>query len=271
MENNTNQPRENDAVLGGQNLPISAAVLGGLAAVKQRFASPVLEQKIAALKDAVKYGDPGVDFVIEALGNPIEEINNAAYLLLQEKASSKGKEALLNLEYRRLESLLATTQWQKADGVTSDIMLLTCNRKKAGYLEVKDLENFPCDRLRMLDELWMKYSKKRFGFSVQKSIWEKVGGTSVPNWDVWCRFGKKTGWYVKGNWLFWNDLSFSLNAPMGHLPRGGAFSGWGLGDFWTGCRMFSCLSSRLESCAIVPTKLKKNQKSSFDFWNFIKH
>ncbi len=50
---------------------------------------------------------------------------------------------------------------------------------------------------------------------------------------------------LKGSWLWWNDLSFTLNAPVGHLPRGGAFMGWGLGDFWTGCKMLSSLTLKL--------------------------
>ncbi|MEG4105577.1 hypothetical protein [Microcoleus sp. S13_C5] len=55
MPDNSNQPREYDAVLGGQSqIPIAGAVLGGIAGVKQRFNSPSIESRIAAVKDAPK-------------------------------------------------------------------------------------------------------------------------------------------------------------------------------------------------------------------------
>lgn len=63
-----NQPREYDAVLGGQNSPpIDAAVLGGISGVKSRLASTILAVRIAALSEALKYGDAGLDLVVTAL------------------------------------------------------------------------------------------------------------------------------------------------------------------------------------------------------------
>ena len=53
-----NEPREYDAVLGGQNFPpINAAVLGGIAGVKHRLASPSVEAKREAISDAINYGE----------------------------------------------------------------------------------------------------------------------------------------------------------------------------------------------------------------------
>jgi WD40 repeat protein len=57
MINNPNQPRPYDAVLGNQNPPpVDAVVLGGLKGVKRRLATESVEQRIAALKEALKYG-----------------------------------------------------------------------------------------------------------------------------------------------------------------------------------------------------------------------
>ncbi|MCZ0902152.1 WD40 repeat domain-containing protein, partial [Microcoleus sp. HI-ES] len=62
MPDNYNQPREYDAVLGGQSqIPIAGAVLGGIAGVKQRVNSPSIEARIAAGKDAPKFGGAGVN------------------------------------------------------------------------------------------------------------------------------------------------------------------------------------------------------------------
>ena len=55
MPNEQNQPREYDAVLGGQNsTPVDAAVLGGIAGIKSRLASPAVEVRITALSEALK-------------------------------------------------------------------------------------------------------------------------------------------------------------------------------------------------------------------------
>lgn len=244
MAETTNQPRECDAVLGGQSPQASAAVLGGIEAVKRRFQRGETEQKIAALQEALKYGEAGYNWVLQALGDSSEQIEQAAYQLLQENASLRGKQALLELEYRRLEHLLSVGRWQEADCTTSAIMLMISERQKEGSLSLEDLENFPCDDLRTLDELWLNYSNQRFSFSIQTSIWHNIGGKFDPDWETWCHFGETIGWFRNGSWLYWNDVDFTLNAPIGHLPRGGAFMGWGLGDFWTGCRMLSSLTSK---------------------------
>ncbi len=62
---NINQPRKDDAVLGGKTSePINPAVLGGIQGVKARltFANPI-EVKIATLKDALNYGEEGLDII----------------------------------------------------------------------------------------------------------------------------------------------------------------------------------------------------------------
>ena len=55
-----NEPKEYDAVLAGQNSPpINAAILGGIAGVKHRLASPSVEARLAAITDALNYGAEG--------------------------------------------------------------------------------------------------------------------------------------------------------------------------------------------------------------------
>jgi WD domain, G-beta repeat len=89
-----------DAVLGGQAPPpVNAAVLGGLAGVRQRLESESSIAKIRALNDAIEYGDRGVDLAIQALSDPAPEIRRLAIRLLRTQAGEKGKEILLDLEH----------------------------------------------------------------------------------------------------------------------------------------------------------------------------
>lgn len=90
-----NQPREYDAVKGGENIsPIKAAVLGGLAGIKKRLASTVVEERVAALQDALNYGQAGLELVIQGLKDSSEQVQRAAYLLLRRREETNVCEAL---------------------------------------------------------------------------------------------------------------------------------------------------------------------------------
>ena len=90
MPNEQNQPGEYDAVLGGQNLiPRDAAVLGGIAGVKSRSASRAIEVRIAALSEALKYGEAGLDLIIGALQDESIQVKLAAYSLLKDRDDLK--------------------------------------------------------------------------------------------------------------------------------------------------------------------------------------
>ncbi|MEG5051659.1 MULTISPECIES: formylglycine-generating enzyme family protein [unclassified Microcoleus] len=93
MSNHQNEPREYDAVLGGQSsIPVNAAVLGGIPGVKSRLASPAVEVRIAALSEALKYGEAGLDLIrIQALRDNSMQLKLAAYALLKDRDDLKIK------------------------------------------------------------------------------------------------------------------------------------------------------------------------------------
>lgn len=89
MVNESSQPKPGDAVLGGQNPPpIDAAVLGGIEGVKRRYADPSPYIRSAALKEAVKYGEKGIELLLHGLDDRAragdKSVSLVAYLLLQE-------------------------------------------------------------------------------------------------------------------------------------------------------------------------------------------
>jgi formylglycine-generating enzyme required for sulfatase activity len=97
MSENQNEPREYDAVLGGQNLiPANAAVLGGIPGVKSRLASPIIEVKIAALSEALKHGEAGLDLIIQALHDESMQVKFAACSLLKDRDEKKIQQHLQN-------------------------------------------------------------------------------------------------------------------------------------------------------------------------------
>ncbi|WP_293207659.1 MULTISPECIES: SUMF1/EgtB/PvdO family nonheme iron enzyme [unclassified Microcoleus] len=97
MSDNQNKPREYDAVKGGQNsIPVNAAVLGGIAGVKRRLASSAIEVRIAALSEAPKYGEAGLDLILGALQDKSMQVKSAAFLLLKDRDEENIKQCLQN-------------------------------------------------------------------------------------------------------------------------------------------------------------------------------
>jgi len=146
-----------------------------------------------------------------------------------------------NVDYTRLRDLLADGKWEEADEETLAVMLKAAGREE-DWLDTESIEKFPCTDLRTIDRLWVKYSDGRFGFSVQKRIWESVGGKPGEyDEEIYRKLANRVGWRVKEEWLNYSDLTFFLNAPQGHLPV--CCCNWGdLCD--------ECLFSRVETCKV---------------------
>ncbi|MCC3529635.1 MAG: GUN4 domain-containing protein [Microcoleus sp. PH2017_22_RUC_O_B] len=124
----------------------------------------------------------------------------------------------VGMDYINLRNLLAAKKWQEADYETGKMMLKVASREEEGWLEPEHLEKFPCEDLRTIDQLWVKYSNGRFGFSVQKRIYQSLGGTSKYDDEIWNQFGDQVGWRVNNEWLYYNKLRFDNKAREGHLP-----------------------------------------------------
>ncbi|MDE5067774.1 MAG: GUN4 domain-containing protein [Trichodesmium sp. St4_bin8_1] len=121
-------------------------------------------------------------------------------------------------DYTKLRDLLAAKQWREADLETYKRMLEVAGRNLKGSLRVKDVYNFPCKDLVTINELWIKYSDGKFGLSVQKQIYESMGGTKEYDYKVIEDFGNRVGWRQDGKWLRYHYLTFSEKYEMGCLP-----------------------------------------------------
>ncbi|MEP0786261.1 GUN4 domain-containing protein, partial [Coleofasciculus sp. FACHB-129] len=83
----------------------------------------------------------------------------------------------------------------------------------------EQIREMPCKHLKTLDQLWRQASGDRFGFGIQRRIWE----SSPVNRD-YTKFGEAVGWKQNGTWLKFNDLTAKESAsngsalPIGHFP-----------------------------------------------------
>lgn len=122
-------------------------------------------------------------------------------------------------EYAQLRNLLAVGKWKEADAETARLLLKAVGHDFESSFERDELSKIPCSLLSSLDQIWLFASQGRFGFSVQRKIWESVGGS--PNTDdtaIAEHFGERIGQYTNGNWVYYDNLTFDLSAPIGHLP-----------------------------------------------------
>ncbi|MEL7408235.1 MAG: GUN4 domain-containing protein [Cyanobacteria bacterium J06558_2] len=119
--------------------------------------------------------------------------------------------------YQQLETYLKDGQWREADYETFKVMLKVANREEQGWLDFDSIDNFPCKDLRTIDHLWVQYSNEKFGFSIQKEIYEELGGGREYDRSVVESFGDRVGWRSDNENENYDELKDE--APKAHLPR----------------------------------------------------
>lgn len=119
----------------------------------------------------------------------------------------------LKQKYIALRHFLKRQQWQLADLKTRELMLAItgANERQDILLTEQDLKEFSCIHLQTIDQLWLKYSQKKFGFTIIAQIY------SQENKDYF-KLAEKVGWYHKKEWIKYDNINYNNNAPIGHLP-----------------------------------------------------
>ncbi|MGI8501813.1 MAG: caspase, EACC1-associated type [Hassallia sp.] len=169
------------------------------------------------------------------------------------------------VDYTKLRDLLKAGNWKEADYETYLVMIQAVGKKKNDYFSSDELLNFPYTDLRTINQLWVKYSNGRFGFSVQKEIYLSVGGKADGEYyeEAWDNFGDRVGWKVDNNWIDLEEVTFNTTTPKGHLPNSFFIFGFGGGqqarrqENWGGgiprvraWAVWRVLFSRIETCKL---------------------
>ncbi|HEY9642810.1 MAG TPA: GUN4 domain-containing protein [Coleofasciculaceae cyanobacterium] len=175
------------------------------------------------------------------------DVVNVVYLVATE--IKKGRDDLRfdrNINYKPLRDLLKAGKWKEADQETADRMCEVMKRPKQGWLRVEDIQQFSCTDLQTTDQLWVKYSGGKFGFSIQKKIWQECG-SPMASGEKWVRFCVRAGWKNQEVTAYLSYLKLKLrlfNSPLGELLH---FT-W-LGVMW-GEEMVLRLFSRAKTCGL---------------------
>lgn len=158
--------------------------------------------------------------------NLLSKINQPLTILVDPERTWAAQ---TSLRYFKLAYYLQQGDFKEADLETYKVMKIVGDFAHKGYLNSKDIQCFPREDLRIIDQLWVKYSKGKFGFSVQKTIYAETGNPLDGKYykESFKRFMHEVGWRDL-------ELTFDTSAPIGHLPVAvweGGVSWLGLGGF----------------------------------------
>ncbi|MEW6493431.1 MAG: GUN4 domain-containing protein [Cyanobacteriota bacterium] len=140
-----------------------------------------------------------------------------------------GSEASeVGADYTKLAHLLAKQRLKAADRETSNKLLWLAKGKPDEYLPEGKMKKIPCKDLRTINNLWSVYSKGKYGFSVQRKLYEQIyeevsRQPKTPSYgvesEVYDRFARRVGWTVRDDARLKQDaLIFNPRGGEGHLP-----------------------------------------------------
>ncbi|KST65704.1 GUN4 domain-containing protein [Mastigocoleus testarum] len=151
------------------------------------------------------------------------------------------------VRYRPLRDMLAAEKWEEADKETTRLIADIAGHEDLEEFRPDQVQHFPCVHLQVIDNLWLNYSKERFGFSIQVRIYQEEGGnietTIEQDSDIIRRWGKRLGWRAENRWRKCEELDWTLNAPIGCHP-----SRWWNSPF--GSKMTNYFLARLINCEL---------------------
>ncbi len=126
-----------------------------------------------------------------------------------------------------LKQLLQAQDWAAADRETRRLIApeFVSLRPPANWVVTSPL-------IQAIDQAWLQASNGRFGLSVQARIWQAVKAAYPQNEEAAVNaFRDRVGWklttprsepdFISSDWLNESELTYSLNAPVGHLPWAG--------------------------------------------------
>ncbi|MEM9276871.1 MAG: GUN4 domain-containing protein [Cyanobacteria bacterium P01_F01_bin.143] len=136
------------------------------------------------------------------------------------------------VNYSQLRDLLVAKEWKEADQETLDRMLQAAGREQEGWFRSEDLNQFSCEDLRIIDRLWLDASQGKFGFIVQKEIWQNNGSPTFDSpTEIWRQFYIDVGWKTeesgiesRDGYVSYDDLggfTVGVTSKKGNLPATG--------------------------------------------------
>ena len=122
---------------------------------------------LSGISQTVTATTPGQLELARNLGSSNQKVNEPTLI-----SASTG------VNYQPLRDALAARNFREADSATLFLMQQAAD---TDFLAGEDADNFPCEDLRIIDQLWLNYSNGKFGFSIQQEIYQNLDGTREYN------------------------------------------------------------------------------------------
>ncbi|KAK8475091.1 hypothetical protein V6N13_064368 [Hibiscus sabdariffa] len=134
------------------------------------------------------------------------------------------------ISFDTLQHHLSTQNFREADEETRRLLILLAGEQaqKRGYVFFSEVQFISETDLKAIDELWRRNSNNKFGYSVQKKLWQKAD-------KDFTKLFLKLGWMKKLDTeieqynyrAFPDEFIWELNdeTPEGHLPLTNALRG----------------------------------------------
>ncbi|MFM7406445.1 MAG: GUN4 domain-containing protein [Cuspidothrix sp.] len=118
----------------------------------------------------------------------------------------------------RLEELLSQGNWKEADQETKS--LLFAMTQSSNTINEKGISRLSCTSLSRINQMWKTNSQGRFGFTVQAQKWKNLFGNKFePTDQNFADFATELGWLYRGRYIYNEEINYSKDAPIGHLPK----------------------------------------------------
>jgi hypothetical protein len=183
-------------------------------------------------------------------------VKNFAYFVKENLSRTHSKNEEIKNRYNKpvrkfillaeLDSLMKQKKWKEADEEKNwAFILFIANREKEGYLALENVKNFSCPDLKKLDDLWVKNSNGKYGYSAIKKKYLETGNSLKVNWNTgigerdviaYNNYLDRIGWREKGEYVPYDKGMGGVGGYMeqvGHLPfASGCRWRWRRGVAW---------------------------------------
>ena len=137
-------------------------------------------------------------------------------------------------DFMPLANALMAGEFKEADQLTRDLLIFIAGpgARSRKYVYFTEVVNIPSTDLRNMERLWLKYSEGKFGYTVQKRIFDvtakgdfetfcdKIDWNLMDNSDLKNPLKRKRRWFGNDEFIYELDA-----APKGHLPLTSALRG----------------------------------------------
>jgi hypothetical protein len=128
-----------------------------------------------------------------------------------------------NVDYTKLRDFLKAGEWRQAEDEHRALLIKLAgpDAEKRGWVYFTEVKTISVADMQTLDNLWKAASNGKFGFSVQKEVFNQCARR-------WPKFFKQIDWTQGENNVYrkWpGEFDYSMDAVKGHLPLTNALRG----------------------------------------------